>query len=723
MEYASQVLAMEPIAQVLGKDPIVPFAILLLVILVVPIIFERLKLPGIVGLLAAGVVLGPHALNLLQNESPTMKLLSDIGVVYLMFVAGLEIDMEQFRKTKYRSMGFGSLGFIVPLLIGLLVSRLFGFKWDTSILIGSLFASHTLLGYPIVSRLGVLGNEAVIVTIGATIFTDIASLLVLAICVGIHAGNFTIIKLLTLLGSLAIYSAIILFGFDRAGREFFRRSGNEEGNQFLFVLLSVFLAAVGAQLIGVEKIVGAFLAGLAVNDAVGEGPVKDKVVFVGSVLFIPIFFVNVGLLIDLPAFVKSIGTIGLTLALVCGPILGKFTAAFLTKLIYRYNWQEMLTMWSLSLPQVAATLAATLVGYRAGLLNEAVFNSVIVLMLVTATLGPVITSRVAVGLAVEVASPEDTQPPQLELEPPEGLFTVVVPLYNPQTEQYLIEMAALLARHTKGRIVPLAITKASAQMDAPQMETALCHSQQLLAQAAARAFELGVEAEPLLRIDDAIAPGISRASREKNASLIVMGWGKRTGLRARLFGNVIDGVLWASHCPVAVTRLLDSPTKIQRILVPVENLTAQALQPLRFALMVADSKTVQVTLLHICNRRSSASKIAWTRSQLSLLVSKLALLNQPEIQITPHENVAQAILLAARSYDLVVLRSRRFSSGESLQQRNRAGAIVSSDVTTQLVTALTGSIVLLTEPQRSHTAVIPSQIEPHTTGSISRQLL
>ncbi len=708
MEHLSQVLAQEPVSQVLGTEPIVPFAILLVVILVVPIFFERLRLPGLVGLLVAGIVLGPHALNLLQNESPTMKLLSDIGLVYLMFVAGLEIDMEQFRRTKYRSMGYGSLGFLVPLMIGVLVSRFFGFDWNAAALIGSLFASHTLLAYPIISRLGVLGNEAVIVTIGATIFTDIASLLVLAICIGIHAGNFSIIKLLTLLGSLIAYSAVILIGFDWAGKEFFRRSGNEEGNQFLFVLLAVFLAAVGAQLIGVEKIVGAFLAGLAVNDAVNEGPVKDKVVFVGSVLFIPIFFVNVGLLINIPAFISSISSIGLTLALVLGPIFGKLVAAFVTKLIYRYNWREMLTMWSLSLPQVAATLAATLVGYRVGLLNESVFNSVIVLMLVTATLGPVITSRVAVGLTPPKTSLEtETTPPYWDTKA-DSPFTVVVPVYNPKTEQYLIEMAALLARQADGRIVPLAITKASTQMHAPQIEPALQRSQMLLDKAAARALELGVEAEPLLRIDDAIAVGISRASREQNASLIVMGWGKRSGLRTRLFGNLIGNVIWASHCPVAVTRLQDSPTKIQRILVPVETLTAQVLRPLRFALMLAKTNQAQVTLLHICDRRASASKIAWTRSQLSLLVSKLALPNQLEVQVTPHANVAQALLLAAREYDLVVLRSRSFFVGESLQQRNLAGSLAIGDVNTQLIAALTGSIIMIAEPQLVQAAVSPA---------------
>ncbi len=699
-----QFLAQESASHVLGNEPIVPFAILLVVILIVPIIFEKLRLPGLVGLLAAGVALGSNGLNVLQNDAPTMQLLSDIGLVYLMFVAGLEVDMEQFRRTKNRSLVFGTFTFLVPLIMGTIVGRSFDFGWNASILIGSLFASHTLLAYPIVSRLGAIANESVIVTIGATIFTDIGALLVLAICVAIHAGDFTVWRLITLVGSLIIYSAVVLFGFDKAGKEFFRRSGDEEGNQFLFVLLAVFLSAVGAQLIGIEKIVGAFLAGLAVNDVVGEGPVKEKVLFVGNVLFIPIFFVDLGLLIDIPAFIKSISTIWLTLAIVSGLIASKFVAAFLAKLVYRYKWNEMLTMWSLSMPQVGATLAATLVGYKAGLLNEGVLNSVIVLMLVTATLGPVITSRVAVGLVPATTVSEPTMSDYADNYIAEQRrFTVVVPVYNPKTEQYLIEMAAILARQTSGRIIPLAIAKSSVHMNAPQVEVARQKSWEIINNAAQLSQELGVEAEPLLRIDDAVALGITRASREQNASLIIMGWGKRTGLRSRLFGNLIDSVLWSSHCPVAVTRLLTSPADIKKILVPIENLTPQALQPVKFARMLASANNAKVTLLHICDRRSSPSKIAWMNSQLSLLVAKLGLDGQVEINITPHDRIASAIVVTAREYDLVVLRS--------FQRRTNTGVLAISDVNTELVTALTGSIVMLGEPQPVANAVaaVPSQ--------------
>lgn len=691
---------MESTLHVLQKEPIVPFVVLLAVILIVPPLFERIRLPGLVGLLVAGVVLGPNGLGLLQEKSQALKLLSDIGLVYLMFVAGLEVDLEQFNKTKHRSAGFGSFTFLVPLIVGTIVGRAFGFGWNASILIGSLFASHTLLAYPIVSRLGVVGNEAVTVTIGATIFTDIGALLVLAVCIGIHAGDFSAVKLMTLLVSLAVYTAVVLFGFDKAGKEFFRRSGDEEGNQFLFVLLAVFLAAVGAQLIGVEKIVGAFLAGLAVNGALGEGPVKEKVTFIGSVLFIPIFFVDMGLLINVPVFIRSLATVqtlALTLAVVIGLIFSKFMAAFLTRWLYRYRWREMLVMWSLSLPQVAATLAATLVGYRAKLLTEDVLNSVIVLMLVTSILGPVLTARFAPDLTVAEVEPEGTAGSPSWDEEEDQSLTVVVPVYNPQTERSLLELASLLVKNHPGKIVPLSIAPGHSHMNDPQLTAALNRSQSLLASAVELSQEMGVEAEPLTRIDDSIAQGINRASREQQANLLVMGWGRRRGLQARLFGNLIDSVLWGSHCPVAISRLLDSPTNLQRILVPVENLTQRSLRVMRFAQVLGKATQAQVTLLHISDpatagrfHRTKESRAAWLRSQLELLAMKVDPQSPPQVEVQSDDDIVRSIVTASRSYDLVILRS--------CPHRTSAGGLAVSDMTAQIAQRLTCSVIMLGEP-------------------------
>jgi Kef-type K+ transport system membrane component KefB len=674
----------------LSQTPIFAFAILLALILVIPLLFERIKLPGLVGLLAAGMVLGPNGLKVFQQESEAMRLLSDIGVIYLMFVAGLEVDLDQFTRTRDRSIGFGSFTFIVPMIAGTAVGRMFGFDWNPSILIGSLFASHTLLAYPIISRLGVINNEAVTVTIGATIFTDVGALLVLAVCVAIHAGSFTLWSLATLLGSLALYTVVVLFGVDWAGRAFFQRSRNDEGNQFLFVLLAVFLAAVGAQLIGVEKIVGAFLSGLAVNRVLGESPVKEKVVFVGSVLFIPIFFVDMGLLVRIPAFIQSLTTpqlLAQTIAVVVGLIGSKFGAALLAKWVYRYSWQEALTMWSLSLPQVAATLAATLVGYRAGLLTEGILNAVIVLMVVTSTLGPILTARYANGLPT----------PDLATEPPVWLATetdpqalVVVPVYNPRTERYLLEMAAMLAR--SGKIMPLAIALSRSAMDSPAMQTAVNQAETLLGAASAICSELNIPAQPRLRIDDKIAQGITRTSREQNATLIVMGWGRRHQPITRLFGSIIDSVLWIAHCPVAIARLLDSPANLRRILVPIENLTEQSLYALQFAEKIAIANQGHITLLHVCDRATSPNQRAWTESQLTLLADKIKLTPPPTITIITDDDLPLTIVTTAHQHDLVVLRSS--------QRPLSAGGLAVSDLIAQLTQQIPCSIVLLGQPSR-----------------------
>ncbi|HEY9698195.1 MAG TPA: cation:proton antiporter [Trichocoleus sp.] len=684
-------------------EPLVSFALLLAVILIVPICFERLKLPGLLGLLVAGVVLGPNGAKLLHNDSETLQLLSDIGLVYLMFVSGLEVDLQQFRAVKHKAAGFGFLTFAIPLITGVIIGRMFGFDWNPSFLIGSLLASHTLLAYPIVSRLGVVNNEAVTITIGATIFTDVGSLLVLAICIGINKGDFTVFSLAGLLLSLLIYSALILFGFSWLGKEFFKRSGDEEGNQFLFVLLVVFIASLGAELIGVEKIVGAFLAGLAVNSVVEHGPLKDKIIFVGTVLFIPIFFVNTGLIINIPGFIKSLSAFELTLAIVAGLIGSKFLAAIFAQFLYRYTWREGITMWSLSLPQVAATLAATFVGYRAGLLTEGVLNSVIVLMIVTATLGPIITARAASGLTPTVASLEDLEDKDtLEewAQDPEARdrLTIVVPVYNPQTQRHLIEMAALLAKHESGRIVPLSIAPGHVHMDAPELQEAIERSEALLAKATELTETLGAKTEPILRIDNNVAEGISRASREQHASLVVMGWGKARGIRARVFGGVIDRVLWSSHCPVAITRLLDSPTNIQRILVPIDNPGREAVQMLLLAEILADENNAEVTLLHVCDRFSAPTRSTWIKSQLSQLVSKFAPSVRSEIKVVTSDEVGRAIVAESKSYDLVIMRNVR-------RRDNIAGDLILSDVTNIAIREITCSVVLFGEPHQNRNLI------------------
>lgn len=682
----------------LPDSPIVSFTILLLVSLAIPPWFERLKLPGLVGLLIAGVALGPHGLNLLEPTSETMKLFSDIGKVYLLFVAGLEIDLEQFHKNKHRSLAFGLATFLVPLLTGMLVAFAFGFGPNAAILMGSILSSHTPIGYPIIQRLGLVDAESVVVSIGATVFTDISALFVLAICVSIHAGEFTVQGLIWQFSLLGIYSAIVLLGISRLGKIYFQRTGDDESNQFLFVLMVLFVASVGAQIIKVDMIVGAFLAGLAINEVVGNSPVKEKVEFLGSVLFIPFFFVAMGLLLNVPIFISTlINSFELTLSIVLGLIGSKFIAAWIAKKLYRYNWNETMVMWSLSLPQVAATLAATLVGLQVGLLTEAIFNSVIVMMVVTSTLGPLLTQKFAPKLRLVTPLLETSESllwwenrSQVSLLESSTPFRVVVPVSNPNTERYLIEMAALIARHESGGIIPLAIaTQAQIHLDEPELQSALINSRILLNQALKVGREFNVETKPQLRIDSDVSTGIVRTACEQNASLIVMGWGHDLRLRTRLFGNVIDSVFWSSHCPVAVMELLKEPTAIKTILVPVKTLTLPTIRTIRFAQLLADTNQAKITVLNVCSPQAEAETIARITGEIDQILHNAGPQVLSEIKIISSNDVSSVILSETQQIDLIILRSQR---------RRTAGGLEVSSVTSEVIHQLPCSMILFGEP-------------------------
>lgn len=378
------------------------FTLVLFLMFLMPPLAARLRLPAAVGLLLAGVLIGPFGIHLVNPDSATVDLFASLGRVFLMFIAGLEIDLGVFAATRRRSAVFGALTFLLPLAGGALVGRAFGFDWNAAILIGSLIASHTLLGFPILAKLGLGKSEVVAVTVGATIFTDIASLLVLAVCISIHVGGFSPMGLVTQLFSLAVYAIIVLQGLPLLGRLYFERHREDENALFVFTFLVVLLAAAGAHFIHLEDIVGAFLAGIAVNRVLTGTPVKDKVVLLGEGLFIPLFFIAIGVGLDLPVFWATLTTnLAFVVALVAALIFGKLAAAAINGSLSGYGRDAILTQWSLSLPQVAATLAAAMAAFEAvngddvRLITESVLNGVIVLMVLTAVLGPVLTETFA----------------------------------------------------------------------------------------------------------------------------------------------------------------------------------------------------------------------------------------------------------------------------------------------------------------------------------------
>jgi Kef-type K+ transport system membrane component KefB len=381
------------------------FALGMVMIVAIPRLCRRLRVPGAVGLLIGGVIIGPYVLGFFGTGRPIADFMAELGKLLLMFFAGLEIDLALFRRARNRSVAFGITTTALPLVLGTAVGLAFGYATVPAIVIGSLLASHTLLGLPTLDKLGLKGMEPVTVTVGATVMSDTLSLVVFAICVSIYTTGFSASALALLLAEIAGYIILVLFGLSRLAAYVLKRVEDEEDAYFVLMLCIMAIAAVFAVAIQLPGIVGAFLAGLAVNASARNKPASAKLEFLSKSLFIPIFFIVTGFLINPVTFVQGIiDNFLLVAGIIAALLVGKWIAAWVVGRSFGYSRDEQLTVWSLTLPQVAATLAATLVAHdtlgAAGqrLLDDRMLNVVLVLVLLTAILGPVLTERFATRL-------------------------------------------------------------------------------------------------------------------------------------------------------------------------------------------------------------------------------------------------------------------------------------------------------------------------------------
>ena len=388
------------------------FAVGMVMLVVIPRLSRRVHIPATVGLLLGGVVAGPHVLDIFGTDRPIADFLAELGKLLLMFFAGLEINLALFRRARDRSIALGIATTVFPLLLGTIVGLSFGYGVVPAIVIGSLLASHTLLGLTIVSRLGLGNLESVTVAVGATVMSDTLSLVVFAICVSIYTTGFSPAGLALLVAEIVGYILLVLFGLSRLGAYVLKRVENEEDAYFILMLSIMAIAGVLADAIQLPGIVGAFLAGLAINASAQKAPASLKLEFLSKSFFIPIFFVVTGFLIDPIKFVLGIFDDFFLLVSIIGALLvGKWMAAWAVGHVFGYSLNERLNIWSLTLPQVAATLAATLVAHdtlnSAGqrLLDDRTFNVVLVLVFVTSVLGPVLTERFASRLSADAHVP------------------------------------------------------------------------------------------------------------------------------------------------------------------------------------------------------------------------------------------------------------------------------------------------------------------------------
>jgi Kef-type K+ transport system membrane component KefB/mannitol/fructose-specific phosphotransferase system IIA component (Ntr-type) len=547
-------------------DPVLVFATVMMIILIVPIVFARFKIPSIIGLILAGVIVGPNLLGILQRGE-TMILLGTVGLLYLMFMAGLEIDVKRFFKYKNHSIVFGSWTFFIPQIGGaVLAVYLLGFNWPAAILLASMFASHTLVSYPIASKLGITKNTAVTTAIGGTIITDTAALLVLAVIVAMDGGAVGAGFWITLGVSLSLLTFFTFWAIPKISRWFFQTVSEESYLEYVFVMAVAFLISFLAEVAGVEAIIGAFMAGLAVNRLIPEsGTLMNRIHFVGNSLFIPFFLISVGMIVDIGAFVAGLEAWIVAIFMIVVALTGKYAAAWITSKSLKYNHNEMMSMYGLSVAQAAATLAVVLVAYDRGIFGnfgDAVLNGSVLMILVTCIVSPIITEKYGKKLALE----EDDKP----YDPTDAPQRILVPLANPETSDALMDIAFMVRdKDSPEPLYPLTVTRDSVETDAE-----VAKGEKLLSHAVVHAAAAEVPVRPMTRIDLNIATGIKRAVNENRISNVIIGWNGQISARQRIFGSILDQLLTDIDEMVMVCKIGKPVNTFNRIVVAIPPFSA-----------------------------------------------------------------------------------------------------------------------------------------------------
>lgn len=518
-------------------NPVLIFAVLLLIILLAPILLNRFNVPSIIGLIVAGVIIGPYGLNWVSNSHAGMQMFSSIGLLYIMFIAGLELDLGEFKLNRNKSLTFGFYTFIIPLLIGFPVCYfLLGYDANASFLTASMFSTHTLVAYPIVSRMGIARNQTVAITVGGTIFTDTAVLIILAIILSNSDGGLNPAFLVRLLLSLLLFSLIIFVLVPRFAKWFFKRAAPEKYSTFIFVLFVVFASGFLVELGGIEPIIGAFAAGLALNRLIPHSSaLMNRIEFFGNALFIPLFLISVGMLVDVSVLFDGPWTLIVALVLTAVAIVGKWLAAWATQKTFRYTSTQRDLIFGLSSSHAAATLAIILVGYRAGILDVYILNGTIILILLTCIVASVSTQRAARKIVIG----EESEPLSTESMGEFAQEKILVPIANPTNIGQHVELALLLK--DKGSINPVSLLGVVPNNE--EAEKNILSFRKQLQEFVSTATAAEVYVDIITTIDHSPVDGIMRTARETMTDIVILGWPGRAGLWDKLLGEKIEMII------------------------------------------------------------------------------------------------------------------------------------------------------------------------------------
>ena len=552
-------------------DPVLKFLLILLIILAAPLLLNKLRIPHLLGLIIAGAIIGPHGFNLVLRDS-SIILSGTAGLLYIMFLAGLEIDMADFKRNSTKSLAFGMYTFLIPMILGTVVGIwVLRFNVLTSVLLASMFASHTLIAYPIISKLGISKNKAVSITVGGTMITDTLALLVLTIIVGMATGQDNDMFCIRLGVSILIFALIVLFGFPFIGRWFFKHV-HDNISQYIFVLVMVFLGSFLAQVAGMEAIIGAFLSGLALNRLIPQSsPLMNRVEFVGNAIFIPFFLLGVGMLIDYRTFFTSFETIKVGLIMIIVATAAKYIAAWMTQKTFHLSTDQRSVIFGLSNAQAAATLAAVMVGYNVitgtdangepiRLLNESVLNGTILMILVTCTIASFAAQKGAHNIAAQDISDKEENKKESE--------HILIPVSNEETVEELVNLSlAIKSPQNKNGLFALKVID-----NHHSDEKALKQSRRVLQTAVNTAAATDTRMKDLLRYDLSVSNAIASVVKEREITDLVVGLHKEKDIPAAFLGHIVESVLAESSVSTFIYKPAQPISTVRRHLIIIPEL-------------------------------------------------------------------------------------------------------------------------------------------------------
>ena len=522
-------------------NPVLVFSLILFIILLSPIVLRKLRIPGIIGLILSGIVIGPKGLGIIGQNSIAaegwIKLFSTIGVLYIMFMAGLELDLNQFKKYYKRSVVFGILTFLIPLLLGFPICY-YGLHLSplASLLTASMFSTHTLVAYPIIAKFGLTKQRAVAISIGGTILTDTAVLIILAIISSASSGKLDWAFWVRLFTSLGFFSFIMFYVLPKVTRWFLKKLDTEKTSQYILILSVVFFSAFLAEVAGVEHIIGAFVAGLVLNRLIPHNSIlMNRIDFIGNALFIPSFLIFVGMVVDYRALFQGSWPLVIAMVLTSFAIFSKWLAALVTQLIYRMNAIERRVIFGLSSSHAAATLAIIMVGYQDKILDINIVNATILLILMTCMLASFVTENAGKDLLRYLSENADDD----DLESKLRNKHLLVAMNKLEGNEKLLEFAIQVSDQKV--INPISVV--SVLPNSRQAEQIIHKSRKNLEEIVKHFSGYDTKINTVATIDLNVSSGISRVALELVADAVIVNDSTKSNILSLLVGDEREHLL------------------------------------------------------------------------------------------------------------------------------------------------------------------------------------